>query len=174
PFDKPGGVTTDYTVLIFDADGNFISAFSGTDDNFATQEPIEDIEIDNPGSDANFQVVIARAGTSPATPVASKLRYIGIDDFGGGVGASNFYQEDAPCTFGHNSAAGACGIAAYVYDDDPSNPPGPPFTPVVEDFTSPGPVTIDFDSSGNRLATSEIRQKPDFAAPDGGNTTFFG
>jgi hypothetical protein len=175
PFDQPGGVTTDYNILIFDADGNYISGFSGTADNTATQEPIEDITIDNPGdTDANFQIVISRAGTSPSTPVATKLRYFAVDDLGSGVGASNFYEEDAPCTFGHPCATGALGTAAYVYDDDPSNPPGPPFTPAIEDFTSPGPATIDFDSSGNRLAQSEIRQKPDIAAPDGGNTTFFG
>jgi subtilisin family serine protease len=35
-------------------------------------------------------------------------------------------------------------------------------------------VTVDFDSAGNRLASSQVRQKPDIAAPDGGNTTFFG
>jgi Subtilase family len=175
PFDQPGGVTTDYNILIFDADGNYVANFSGTADNTATQEPIEDITIDNPGdTDAHFQIVISRAGTSPATPVATKLRYLGIDDFGSGVGALEYYEPDAPCTFGHNSAAGALGTAAYVYDDNPSNPPGPPFTPSIEDFTSPGPATIDFDASGNRLAQSEVRQKPDIAAPDGGNTTFFG
>jgi subtilisin family serine protease len=34
-------------------------------------------------------------------------------------------------------------------------------------------VTIAFDASGNRLATAELRKKPDMAAPDGGDTTFF-
>jgi Subtilase family len=175
PFDQTGGVTTDYNILIFDAAGNYLSSFSGTADNFSTQEPIEDITIENPGdTDANFQIVITRAGTSPSTPVATKLRYLAVDDFGSGVGASNFYQEDGPCTFGHNSATGALGTAAYVYTSTPTNPVAPPFTPAVEDFTSPGPVTICFDSSGNRLAQCEVRQKPDIAAPDGGNNTFFG
>jgi subtilisin family serine protease len=175
PFDQPGGVTTDYNILIFDATGNYISAFSGTDDNTATQRPIEDITIDNTsGSDANFQIAITRAGTSPATPVATSLRYLALDDFGSGVGALEHYQPGAPCTFGHFVATGAFGTAAYFYDSNPSNPVRPPFTPVIEDFTSPGPGIIDFDASGNRLSQSEIRQKPDIAAPDGGNTTFFG
>jgi hypothetical protein len=175
PFDLPGGITTDYNILIFDASGHFVSAFSGTADNFATQEPIEDITITNStDSNAVYQIVITRAGNSPATPVASKLRYLAIDDTGSGVGASEYYQPAAPATFGHNCSAHALGTAAYVYDDNPSVPVGPPFTPTVEDFTSQGPATIDFDSSGSRLANSEIRQKPDIAAPDGGNTTFFG
>lgn len=175
PFDLPGGITTDYNILIFDANGQFLSAFSGTADNFATQEPIEDITVTNStDNNAFYQVVITRAGNSPAMPVASKIRYLAIDDFGSGVGASEYYQPAAPATFGHNCSAHALGTAAYVYDDNPSVPVGPPFTPAVEDFTSQGPATIDFDSSGTRLANSEIRQKPDIAAPDGGNTTFFG
>jgi subtilisin family serine protease len=31
-----------------------------------------------------------------------------------------------------------------------------------------------FDSSGNRLATAIVRQKPDFVGPNGGNDTFLG
>ena len=171
----PGGVTTDYNILIFDAAGNYLSAVSGTADNFANQEPIEDIEVPNNGAnDAVFQIVIARADTFPLPPVAQKLRYLIIDSFGSGEGADEYYVENAPSTFGHSCAKGAVGVAAYVYDDNPSSPVAPPFTPAVEDFTSSGPSTIDFDSSGTRLAMSEIRQKPDLAAPDGGNTTFFG
>lgn len=174
PFDLPNGVTTDYNILLFDAAGNYLASISGTEDNFATQEPLEDVVMENTGDATTFQVVISRAGDSPTIPVASKLRYFATDQFGSGAGGAEYYQPNAPSTFGHNSANGALGTAAYVYDDIPSNPPGPPFMPVLEDFTSAGPVTIDFDASGNRLLQSEIRQKPDIAAPDGGNTTFFG
>ncbi len=175
PFDVVNGVTTDYNILIFDANGQFLNAFSGTANNFTTQEPIEDITATNStDNDAVYQIVITRAGTSPATPVASKIRYLAIDDFGSGVGAKEYYQPAAAATFGHSCSAHAFGTAAYVYDNNPSVPVGAPFTPEVEDFTSQGPSTIDFDSSGTRLAQSEIRQKPDIAAPDGGNTTFFG
>ena len=175
PFDLVSGVTTDYNILIFDANGQFLSSFSGTSNNFATQEPIEDIAVTNSSdTDAIFQIVIARAGTSPSAPTARKIRYLAIDDAGSGVGAAEYYQPAASSTFGHNCSAHAFGTAAYVYDDSPSVPVGPPFTPAIEDFTSQGPSTIDFDAAGNRLVTSEIRQKPDIAAPDGGNTTFFG
>jgi hypothetical protein len=175
PFDKTNGVTTDYNILIFDEDGNYLAQYSGTSNNFSTQEAIEDITIENPtDNDTHFQVVISRAGNSPATPVAQKLRYLAADDFNSGAGATEYYQETAPSTFGRSCAVGAIGVGAYVYDSHPSNPPRPPFTPTLEDSSSSGPSTIDFDSSGNRLAQSEVRQKPDVAAPDGGNTTFFG
>ncbi|MEY2440474.1 MAG: hypothetical protein QOI34_1859, partial [Verrucomicrobiota bacterium] len=80
PFDVPGGVTTDYNILVFDADGNYLPDDSGTADNFMTQEAIEDILVENTGNDAKFQIVIARAGNFPATPVAQKIRYLSIDD----------------------------------------------------------------------------------------------
>ncbi len=173
PFDIPGGITTDYNILIFDADGNFLTDFSGTSDNFMTEEAIEDVYLENPGDAANYQIAISRSGNVPATPVAGKIRYLAIDNFGG-IGAEEYYQPKAPATFGHCCARGAIGTAAYVYTDFPSNPVAPPFEPFIEDFSSAGPCPIDFDAAGNRLAQSEVRLKPDIAAPDGGNTTFFG
>ena len=173
PPDRPG-VTTDYNILVFDEAGNYLPAFSGTANNFATQEPLEDIIIDNSGKpDTKYQIVITRAGISPAVPAASVIRYLAIDN-SGGVGAEEYYQPTAPSSHGHNTARGAISVAAYVYDNAPSNPVAPPFTPSVEDFSSAGPATIYFDSGGRRLATPEVRMKPEIAAPDGGNTTFFG
>jgi hypothetical protein len=166
PPDLPG-VTTDYNLLVFDADGNYLADISGTSDNFALVE-------NDAAVDTKYQIVVTRAGTIPATPVANKLRFLVVDDFGG-VGADEYYQPLAPTGHGHNEAANAISVAAYVYDDDPSNPVGPPFTPFVEEFTSPeGAATIYFDSTGHRLTTPVVRMKPEIAAPDGGNTTFFG
>ncbi len=45
--------------------------------------------------------------------------------------------------------------------------------PEVESFSSVGGVPILFDTAGNRLATPDVRMKPEITAPDGGNTTFF-
>lgn len=173
PPDRPG-VTTDYNILVFDANGNYLADVSGTADNFSTQEALEDILIENSASeDTNYQIAITRAGTNPTVPVARKIRYLAVDDFGG-IGAEEYYQPKAPSSHGHNSAVSAISVAAYVYDDDPSNPVAPPFTPFVEEFSSPGPATIYFDPTGLRLDVPEIRLKPEIAAPDGGNTTFFG
>ncbi len=170
-------VTTDYNILIFDAAGNYISAFSGIDKNTSTGVPLEEAIFDNSGSSVStqYQIAITRADTSPATPKATQLRYWVFDlDFGQANGADEYYQPTAPATYGHSSSANAMAVAAYVYDSNPSNPVAAPFTPVFEDFTSQGPSTIYFDSTGKKLSSAQVRQKPDIAAPDGGNTTFFG
>jgi len=174
PFDLPSGVTTDYNILIFDANGNFLADFSGTNNNFMTQEPLEDVFLNNPGDSADYQIAITRAGNVPATPVARKLRYLAIG-INGGIGANEYYDPKAPTTFGHCCAKGAVAVAAYGYTSSPTNPPAPPFFPFYEDgYSSAGPSTIDFDAAGNRLAQSEIRLKPEVAAPDLVDNTFFG
>ena len=173
-------VTTDYNILIFDAAGNYISSFSGIDKNtgaMGTGEPLEEAIFDNTSSSVStkYQIAITRADTSPATPKATQLRYFCFDlAFGQADGANEYYQPTAPATYGHSSSANAMAVAAYVYDSNPSNPVAPPFTPVFEDYTSQGPSTIYFDSTGAKLSSAQVRPKPDIAAPDGGNTTFFG
>jgi subtilisin family serine protease len=44
----------------------------------------------------------------------------------------------------------------------------------LETFSAQGGEPVLFDTTGKRLSTPEIRQKPDFTGPDGVNTSFFG
>ena len=91
--------------------------------------------------------------------MADRIRYVGFS----GINPQEYYSYLDPVTYGHNSAAGANGVAAYAF-----------FAPFVpEAFTSPGPSTIYFDKHNKRLKHPEIRQKPDMAAMDGANKTFF-
>ncbi len=174
PFDVlPTGVTTDYNLFVFREDGSLcsttdtINCIPGTDDNLSTNQPVELAQIVNGGSaTTNFQLVITRKGATPATPKAVHLRYVAY----GGITETEFYSYQTPVTFGHKVATGANGVAAYVYDSDLSTPA---FTPTIESFTSPGPATIYFDTQGNRYLTPQVRLKPDIAAVDGTNTTFF-
>ncbi|BAC91101.1 S8 family serine peptidase [Gloeobacter violaceus] len=148
-------VTSDFNLLFFDTNGNFL--FASATDNIAGNRPLELFDI---GGTGTLQMVIARANTPPPSPTpASKLRYVWFTS----GSPTEYFAYDYPVTFGHNSAAGGNGVAAYAFYA--------PFIP--EGFTSPGPVTIFFDTEGNRLPTPEVRQKPDMAAMDGANTTFF-
>jgi hypothetical protein len=72
---------------------------------------------------------------------------------------------------GHPGAAGAVAVGAAFYFDTPACGTTPA---VIEDYSSLGGAPILFDSSGTRLATAVVRQKPDLTGPDGGNDTFLG
>ncbi|MEO7166699.1 MAG: S8 family serine peptidase [Chthoniobacterales bacterium] len=154
-------ITTDFNMLFFTGDGNFIGA-SG-ENNIQTGRPVEITQILPSQTTAGniVQVVIARSNTPPPSPQpAGRVRYV---TFTSGEPQEYFTFNKTPITFGHNSAAGGNGVAAYAFY--------PPFIP--EGFSSPGPSIIAFDKDNNRLPTAEVRQKPDIAAMDGANTTFF-
>lgn len=176
PFDA-SGVTTDYNLLVFSSTGAYISSKSGKDNNFATDEPIE---ISNLASNTTYQLVIA-LGSSPP-PTATHLRLISV---GGDPLSGPYIAYNAPAMFGHPTAANANAVGAYVYNNGPDtipsynpgmlNPPPGPYRPALEDFSSNGGnLATYFDANGNRLANPVIRQKPEFCAADGVDTSFFG
>jgi hypothetical protein len=148
-------VLSDYNLLFFNSSGAFIGA--SAEQNLFTNRPLELIQL--PGG--TLQMVIARANTpnSHKRNVADRIRYVGFS----GINPQEYYSYLDPVTYGHNSAEGAMGVAAYAFYA--------PFVP--EAFTSPGPSTIYFDKNNKRFRHPQIRQKPDVAAMDGANTTFF-
>jgi hypothetical protein len=153
----PEPVLSDYNLLFFLSTGEFIGGVAEA--NTLTNRPIELAGL-NVGSALSIQLVIARANTpAPSRNVADRIRYVAF----GNINPQEYFSYLTPVTYGHNSAAGAVGVAAYPFYA--------PFVP--EAFTSPGPSTIYFDKKSKRLRHTEIRQKPDLAAMDGANTTFF-
>jgi hypothetical protein len=173
PFDlAPSGITADYNILVFDSTGKYLSTRSGKDNNFTTNQPVEAPAV-TLQADTTYYIAISKTSQTTTAPVkATQMRYV---IFGGDLQADYLkVGSNTQSTYGHNSAAGANGVAAYVYDSIPDNAfPGSGFTPQIEGFSSQGPVTIYFDASGVRLTTPEQRKKPDFAAVDGVNTTSF-
>lgn len=148
-------VLSDYNLLFFRPDGTFAGALA--EQNRYTNRPVELGQM--PG--ATLQMVVARANVpnSKNRNVADRIRYVGFS----GVAPQEYFNYLGPVTFGHNSAQGAMGVAAYAFYA--------PFVP--EAFSSPGPSTIYFDKQNKRYRTPQVRQKPDMAAMDGANTTFF-
>ncbi len=153
-------VSSDFNLLFFRPDtGAFLGAQA--ENNLATNRPLElSGNITFPAGLTQVQMVIARANTPTAPTPASRLRYKMIN----AAFPAEYFSYSTPVTYGHNSAAGANNVAAYS-----------PFQPSMpEDFSSTGPVRIVWDRNNNRIPDAQqIRLKPDMAAMDGGNTTFF-
>jgi hypothetical protein len=154
-------ITQDLNILFFDMDGKYLPDQSFTSNNFANNRPAEFAAPSFPGTQT--QIVVCRSNTTAVNPAADRFRYIFFGNGASGLGPVEYNSYTTPVTYGHSAAAGANSVAAYEG-----------FKPnIPEDFTSLGPVTIFFDDNYNRLATPEVRLKPDVAAADGVNTSFF-
>lgn len=151
-------MTANYVILIFDSKGKFQKGLSGIGNSIKADQPIQVAQL--PATlPTDYQVVLAKSTTtsSPAT----QLRW------------SSFYQADtrqltfnsdhSPSIYGHPAANGAIAVGAEFYGALGG----------TEYFSSQGPFTNYFDSSGNRLQTPEVRNKPEISATDGVDTTFF-
>ncbi len=162
--DAPAGVSTDFNLLVFDMNGTYLPNNTLATNNIATNEAIEYGVITRATGQTQVQFVITRANVPSVPNPASHLRYVFNGDGAGGLGPAEYFSYTTPTTGGHNAAAGANGAAAYSV-----------FRPSLpESYTSPGPVTIYFDPSGNRLATPQVRLQPTIAAADAANESFFG
>jgi hypothetical protein len=177
PFDVVNGgttgITTDYDILVFNSAGDFSSHLSGTENNISANEPIE-LPIDNMKPFTTYKICIVLTtrtnGTQPR--LATHLRYLATD--GADCIIGDYINSNDVTATGHCCAAGCGGVAAYVYDiaPDPGNS-SHLYTPLVDGYSSNGPVTIYFDSAGNRLTTPVTRNQPMFACTDNVDTTFF-
>jgi Subtilase family len=154
---------------ITDYDGNPVSC---TGPNATGVDPYQIMIIGNPANAAgnsqqqNLNVVI---GLADATAKPGRILVVIEDD---GLGSTiNSFATNSPTVQGHRSATGAATVGAAFYFKTPRCGTSPA---VLENFSSLGGTPILFDTSGNRLATPEVRQKPDFVGPDGVNNTFLG
>ncbi len=175
PFNT-GGVTTDYNLLVFNSSGVYLGNISGTDNNFSTSQPLEIVDL---GPNTTYQVVISLASSSAPT-----ARHLALVAFGGGGVTGDYWMNDVIAVLGHPAAANANAVGAYVYNTAPDsvpnynpghvNPPPGPYQPGLESFSAlGGSVPFYFNAQGQRLPAPELRLKPEFAAADGIDTSFF-
>lgn len=161
-----GGTGSD---TITDYDGNPVSC---TGPNAIGVDPYQIMIISNPANatgnsqQQNLNIVV---GLADGTAAPGRL-LVAIEDDGLGSQIDSFATHSATLQ-GHPGAAGAAAVGAAFYFTTPRCGTSPA---TLETFSSEGGAPILFDTSGNRLATPVVRQKPDFVGPDGGNDTFLG
>jgi hypothetical protein len=148
------------------------TAASCSGSNAVGSDPYQIMLIANPAvgqsntaqQNINIQIGLV-GGTAPPGRII-----VAVEDDGQGS-TINAFSPNGPTLQGHPGAAGAAGVGAAFY----FNTPGCGATPAtLEPYSSAGGAPILFDTTGTRLAAPVVRQKPDFVAPDGVNTTFFG
>lgn len=147
------------TVLAGSADGNFggdaVELFGFFNDG--------SFDFDNDGvPDTVFNIMIVNFfGPDPGF-----MKYVRFDT-GPGV-VVNEFDTASGTIYGHANAAGAMAVGAAFYVNTPEFGVDPA---LLEPFSSAGPTRTLFTPDGT--PTFELRQKPEFVAPDGANTTFF-
>jgi hypothetical protein len=153
---------------ITDLDGNSVTC---TGPNAAGVDPVQILVIGNPAnangntSPENLNIVVGLAGgTTPGRVL------VAVEDNGAGS-TINAFATNSAALKGHPGAAGAAAVGAAFYFLTSRCGTTPA---VLETFSSQGGAPILFDTSGDRLATPVVRQKPDFVGPDGVNDTFLG
>jgi len=161
-----GGTGSD---TITDYDGNPVSC---TGPNATGIDPYQIMIISNPANAAgnsqsqNLNIVV---GLANSTAKPGRI-LIAVEDDGLGSTINSFATHSATVQ-GHRSATGAATVGAAFYFKTPRCGTTPA---TLETFSSQGGAPILFDTSGNRLSSPVVRQKPDFVGPDGGNDTFLG
>lgn len=128
-------------------------------------DPVELSQITGSGV-ANVVIVkyLPSGGPDPGF-----MKYVA---FSTGFSVTDVYPNvPASTSFGHSNAEGAIGVGAAFYFETPAFGTDPA---LLEPFSSAGGTPILFDTAGVRLPLPEVRMRPQFVAPDGTNTTFFG
>jgi hypothetical protein len=164
-----GGTGAD---TITDYDGNAVSC---TGPDAVGSDPYQIMIIGNPanakGNSAaqSLNIVVGLATNSSGTIVPGRI-IVAVEDDGLGSTIDAFATNSATLQ-GHPGAAGAAAVGAAFYFQTPACATTPA---VLETFSALGGAPILFSTSGTRLATPVVRQKPDFVGPDGVNDTFLG
>jgi hypothetical protein len=155
------GAQNDLDIYVLDAAGTQVVG-GDTSDNLG-DDAFAMFDFTNTGPTADFNIMITRfVGASPGL-----IKYI---YFSPDVTIQE-YATASGSIWGHTNAAGARAVGAASWRNTPAfgvSPAG------LEPYSSGGPTPILFDTAGNRLSSPLIRHKPEFVAPDGVSTTFFG
>lgn len=162
-----GGATSALDICLTDNTGTVIPGFcSGS--NPLGGDPVSITGLVTDGSIPSLGIQVGVAGGV----MPHHIKIIFQDD-GGGTAADPAFDTRSPTIQGHPGAAGAAAVGAMYFRANPVCLPGTYPNYTLEDYSSAGGDPILFDVNGKPLATPVTRQKPDFVAPDGGNTTFF-
>jgi hypothetical protein len=177
---NPPGSTSSIDVCLTVTSGNDITGDdnlnpltnSCTGPSTVGQDPLQVILVGNPASNtANSQPTTFKVQVGLANNVAPNRIKVAVEGNGLALTMSPFPSTTSPTVQGHSMSADAISVGAALY----LNTPACGTTPAkAEGYSSFGGGPTLFDTDGTRLATQQVRQKPDLVGPDGGSDTFLG
>lgn len=163
-----GGNTSSLDICLTDSTGAVIHGFCSG----ATPVGTDSVAITGLDTDGVTGAFGVQVGLVAGTPPPNKIKIIFADD-GGGSQAGPAFATYSATIQGHPGAAGANAVGASYFRANPVCLPASYPNYTVENYSSAGGDPVLFDKNGVLLSTPVVRQKPNFVAPDGGNTTFF-
>jgi subtilisin family serine protease len=143
-----------------------------TGPNALATDPVQVLIIFNPanasGNSATESLNLL-IGLANGTPAPGRIKLALVAD--GAPVVIDKFATNSSTLQGHPAAAGAVAVGAAFFAVTPRCGVSPA---ILETYSSLGGAPILFDTAGTRLATPQIRQKPDVVGPDGVNNTFLG
>jgi hypothetical protein len=137
------------------------------------KDPVQFLILGNPASASGktpATTVTLTIGLAGNTTAPGRIKFL-LSANGAKATINSAFAPGGPTIQGHSMAAGAASVGAAFYFDTPPCGLAPA---MLEAYSSEGGDPILFDTSGNRLSAPQVRNKPDFVAPDGVNNTILG
>ncbi len=158
----PGSASCANNMDIYLLNSTGTSVVAAATTNNVGNDPIEVLQYQNIlGSTQTYQLMIVnRSGAAPGF-----MKYVDLD----GEATYTQFTTNSPSIFGHPTASGAIAVGAAWWDETPAFGTNPP---LIEPYSTRGPITIRFNTSGSPITS--VRSGPQIVAADGGNTSFFG
>jgi hypothetical protein len=161
------GVSTDIDLYALNSAGTTVLENSVDVNPGGTEEPSEVLGLTNPNASSVTFTIAVRRFSGAATPRVKFITTGGPSTIlGYEYPTSNGGDRVGETIFGHNGAANAVSTAAVRYNQSAAPEPFSSRGPVVTYF---GPVSTPTPAP----PSTRVLAKPDLAAIDGGQTTFF-
>jgi len=158
-----GAVSTDLDAFVVSASGAILAESEVK--NSESGMPFEFLDYGNSTSSPQTVKIVIAKYSGDADP---RLKFVLMG--AAGISAVQFHASSGgdivgPSIFGHNGTGTVGSTAAIPYDNPDTS----------ESFSARGPETLYFEPAPSTaaLATPEVLAKPDFAASDGVQTSFF-
>jgi autotransporter-associated beta strand protein/ELWxxDGT repeat protein len=163
PFYTVSGVDTNVDMYLYSVDPvtykiNPNPVAKAETNNISSQTPAEMLGYQNRQSDTGTTIFTLRLKITGQIP--GRIKWVNYGNTSGYVG----YATKSPTVVQHAGAVNAEAVAAAAYY----------FQTAGDSYSSQGPTTILFSTTGQRLAQPQVRQTPRITSIDCTDTTFFG